>query len=219
MSVFENHPYFMNTHYSPLVLGFGLGVALVTPAFAQEAEPVASAPSTASASGLLGKRYVAASFILTETQDIDAPGYGLATAINLPLSARFDVGALFAHNWTEGDTSDHFQDLAAYVTAHGVCGDFRPFAKASLGYQWWREVSDDPWYQVDVGSEYLLTERLSLSAQLSWSEYLAADWNGGEWGVGTRANYWVTTNIATSATVAYTEGGTWTYGLGVVVRF
>lgn len=207
----------MNTHYSPLALSFGLAVALITPAFAQEPEPVASASPIAS--GLLGKRYVEASFILTGTHNLDSLGYGLATAVNLPLNSRFDVGALFAHNWAEGDSSTNFQDAAAYITAHGVCGDFRPFAKASLGYQWWQEVSDDPWYQVDVGSEYLLTERLSFSAQLSWSEFLANDWNGGEWGVGTRANYWVTTNVATSATVAYTEGGTWTYGLGVVVRF
>ena len=99
-----------------------------------------------------------------------------------------------------------------------MCGDFRPFATATLGYQWWA-TSNDPWYQLDVGSEYLVTERLSVSAQVSWSEFLAGNWNGGEWGAGGRAHYWLTKNLATSATAAYTEGGTWTYRLGVVFQF
>jgi hypothetical protein len=35
----------------------------------------------------------------------------------------------------------------------------------------------------------------------------------------TRANYWVTADIATSVNVTYTEGGTWTYGLAAVFQF
>jgi hypothetical protein len=70
-----------------------------------------------------------------------------------------------------------------------------------------------------VGGEYLVTQRFSVSVQLSWSEFLASDWNGGGFSGSTRANYWVTEAIATSLTVGYLEGGSWSYGLAAVFRF
>lgn len=191
-------------------IALGLAVACALPAFAQDETPLAS--------GLLGKRYVEASFIVTDTQNMTETGYGLGTAFNMPLGANLDAGASFAHNWAGDDSANEFQDLAAHLTAYQVCGDFRPFATATLGYQWW-QTSNDLWYQLEAGSEYLVTERLSLSAQVSWAEFIAADWNGGQWGAGSRANYWLTKNWAASALVAYTEGGTWTYSAGVVFQF
>lgn len=193
------------------LFALGLTTACALPAFAQDAAPTDS--------GLLGKRYVEASFIVTDTQHVSETGYGLGASVNMPITSNVDAGVLFTHNWSEGgDKANEFQDLAGHVTVYQVCGDFRPFATATLGYQWWA-TSNDPWYQLDVGSEYLVTERLSVSAQVSWSEFLAGNWNGGEWGAGGRAHYWLTKNLATSATAAYTEGGTWTYRLGVVFQF
>lgn len=198
-------------------LFLALGVLFAGSAFAQDDAP-ASATTPASSSGLLGKRYVEASVFLVDYQNAPDNGFGVGTAINVPLTAHVDVGATFQHNWREGDRRDNFQDLTAYVTGYTTCGDFRPFARASLGYEWWNP-SDDPFYQIDVGSEYLVNERLSFSAQVSWSEFLASDWNGGAFAGSARANYWITPVMATSATVTYNEGGTWACALGAVFVF
>ncbi|GEM_PF-2705429 len=199
---------------SSLALALGLASAFAAPAFAQAMEPVAAAPS----SGLLGKRYVEASLFLVDYQVIRDDGYGVGAAVNVPVAPNFDVGASFQHNWLEGDAGSNFQDLAVHATAYAECGDFRPFAKVTLAHEWWH-TSSDFWYQFDVGSEYLVTERFSVSARVNWSEYLASDWDGGVFGVAARANYWLTPDVATSATVSYTEGGTWTYGVAVVFQF
>lgn len=192
---------------------FALGAALLAPVSAD-----VSSDAPAPASGLLGKRYAEASAFLIDYHNFEDAGYGVGTAVNVPLAANIDAGAFFQHNWTESSASDHFEDLGAYVAAYTACGDFRPFAKATLAYEWW-PISDDPWYQLDVGSEYLLTERLSVSAQASWIEFLAADWNGGNFAASGRANYWLTQRIATSVNVIYTEGGSWGYGVAAVFQF
>ncbi len=80
-------------------------------------------------------------------------------------------------------------------------------------------MSDDPFYQLDAGSEYLVNERLSLSAQITWGEYLAEDWNGGNFSASTRANFWLTDALAASATLGCTEGGNWNYGVAAVFAF
>ena len=192
-----------------LTLALGLA-ALTTPALAQ------------SASGLLGKRYAEASAFAIDYNHFEDNGYGVGAAVNIPVASHLDVGVFFNETGIEGHSSDpsndDFQDLAGYATLYRVCGDFRPFARATLAYEWW-SVSDDPWYQLDAGSEYLVTDRLSVSAQVSWNEFLASDWNGGAFSTSARANFWVTKTIAASANVNYTEGGTWGYGVAAVFQF
>jgi hypothetical protein len=202
----------MQTLNTTLTLALGVA-ALTTPAFAQSSE---------AGSGLLGKRYAEAAGFAIDYNHYEDNGYGLGAAVNVPVAAHLDVGAFFNHTGIEGHSSDpsndDFQDLAGYVTAYTAVGDFRPFARATLAYEWW-SVSDDAWYQLDAGSEYLVTDRLSVSAEVSWDEFLAEDWNGGYFSTGVRANFWVTETIATSASVTYTEGGNWGYGVAAVFQF
>ncbi len=195
-----------------------LGLAAATTAFAQS-DATASASSSASASaGLLGKRYVEAQAFLIDYQNFEDNGFGVGAAVNVPVTANVDVGAWFQHNWTEGDQGDNFQDLALYVTGYCEHGDLRPFATASIAYEWW-SVSDDFWYQLDVGAEYTISDQLSVSARVGWFDYFSSDWDNGAFLVSTRANYWVTPTIATSLTVGYVEGGTWNYGVAAVFTF
>lgn len=194
-----------------LILALGLA-ALTTPALAQ----------SEAGSGLLGKRYAEASAFAIDYNHFEDNGYGVGATVNVPVSTHLDVGAFFNHTGIEGHSSDpsndDFQDLAAYAALYTAHGDFRPFAKATLAYEWW-SVSDDAWYQIDVGSEYLVTDRLSVSAEVSWDEFLAEDWNGGSFSTSARANFWVTDSIATSASVTYIEGGHWGYGVAAVFQF
>lgn len=180
----------------------------------------AFAPSSAAGadSGLLGKRYVEAAAFVLDYQNFEDNGYGVGTTVNLPVAASLDVGATFEHNWTEGDASDDFQDLSAFATWHGAAGPLRPFARAELGYEWWA-VSDDAFYAVDLGAEYPVTDRLSVSGSAGWSEFLAEDWNGGGFSASARANYWFTDALAASLTGSAFEGGTWSYGAAAVFRF
>jgi hypothetical protein len=187
---------------------------LVSSLFAQGSEPAAAAAD----SGVIGKRYVeVGAFILNYNHTSD-DGYAVGTTVNAPVSACLDVGATFEHNWLEGDRSENFQDLSAYVTYHRSYGWARSFLRAELGYEWWH-VSDDPYYSLDVGMEFPLTERLAVSAALNWSEFLASDWNGGAFAGKARAYYWLTDTVAASLRVTAFEGGTWSYGAAVLWKF
>lgn len=186
-------------------------LVLATPAFA---ESNATAPD----SGLLGKRYAEASALLLDYNNEPDNGFAVGTAINVPVATHLDLGASFEHDWLEGDRDENFQDLGVSLTAYTQHGSCRPFVRAELGYEWWH-VSNDPFYQIDVGSECLLTERLSVSAELSWSEFLAEDWNGGEFFATARANWWFTDTLAASLSGTAYEGGTWGYGAALVLRF
>ena len=177
---------------------FAFGVALASPVLAQ---------SDGSSSGLLGTRYVEASGILFNYTHMSEDSYTVGTDVNLPLCAHLDLGASLTHSW-----------LAVALTAYTAWGDFKPFAKASLGYEWWY-VSNDPFYQIDAGGEYRLTDRLSVSAQVTWLEYLAEDWNGGSFSASVRTNYWFTERLAGAVSLFSAEGGAWGYGLGVLLRF
>ena len=188
---------------------FAFGVALAAPVLAQ---------SDGYSSGLLGKRYVEASGILFNYAHSSDDSYTVGTDINIPLAAHLDLGASLTQSWLEGDQGENFQDLAVALTAYTAWGDFKPFAKASLGYEWWH-VSNDPFYQIDVGGEYRLTNRFSVSVQGTWIEYLADDWNGGSFSASARANYWFTERLAASVSLVSGEGGTWGYGLGALLRF
>ena len=179
----------------------------------------ASAPATSSSgSGLLGTRYVEAGTFAVDYQNYEDNSFGVGTTVNVPVASSIDVGATFEHTQEEGDSSENFQDLSAYATWHTTFGELRPFARAELGYEWWH-VSDDAFYEVSVGAEYSVTERLSVSGSVGWSEYLSEDWNGGEFFATARANWWFTDTLAGSLNGTAYEGGTWSYGAALVVRF
>ena len=83
------------------LFALGLTTACALPAFAQDAAPTDS--------GLLGKRYVEASFIVTDTQHVSETGYGLGASVNMPITSNVDAGVLFTHNWSEGgDKANEF---------------------------------------------------------------------------------------------------------------
>ena len=203
----------MKPTQATLALTLGLA-ALTPPAFAQPAP--AAAP--VAGSGLLGKRSAEAGAMISDNTNDSDDGYTAGATVNIPVRSFLDVGATFEHSWLEGDQGENFQDLSAFATAYTQRGAFRPFARAELGYEWWH-VSNDAFYQLDAGTEYLLNDRLSHSAQISWGEYLAEDWNGGGFSASTRANYWVTKSLAASGIIGYTEGGNWNYGLAAVFSF
>ncbi len=194
-----------------LALLASAALTLAAPAFA---EPTSTAPD----SGLLGKRYAEASTLLLDYNNDPDNGFAVGTAINVPVTAHLDLGASFEHDWLEGDRDENFQDLGVSLTAYTQHGSCRPFVRAELGYEWWH-VSNDPFYQIDAGSECLLTERLSVSAELSWSEFLAEDWNGGYFSGAVRGNYWLNTDLALYSKVTTIEGGNWAYTVGAVFAF
>ncbi len=203
---------------SRVVLGLALfgSVAFAQTPAVEPAETCACAASTGP--GLLGKCYVEASAHALDFNNTSFTEHGVGVAVNMPLAPRLDVGAIFEHTWEEGSLDENYQDLSAYATVYTEVGDLRPYVRAELGYEWW-PVSDDPFYAVEVGAEYLIGERLSLSAGVEWSEYLASDWNGGGFAANVRANLWLTDSLAGVVGVTGIEGGSWLYRLGAVYAF
>lgn len=204
---------------TPLNLRTLTRFALVCSALACGAFAQAAAPSAASSgSGLLGSRYVEAATFAVDYQSYEDNSFGVGTTVNIPVAASLDVGATFEHTQEEGDSSENFQDLSAYATWHAALGELRPFARAELGYEWWH-VSDDAFYEISLGAEYSICPRLSVSGSAGWSEFLAEDWNGGEFFATARANWWFTDTLAASLSGTAYEGGTWGYGAALVLRF
>lgn len=169
--------------------------SLAAPAFSQPAD----SPS------LLGKRYVEAFVGYTDynrfTSDI-----GMGATINLPLTASLDVGSTFLRNQQKGDSSTHYETLDLHLAAHRDCGPVRGFARATFGYEWW-SVENLWWYRLDLGAEHALTDRLLISAHVSWQDFFSSDMLAGRFSVTPKATYWLTPAIAVSGSLSYIETG------------
>jgi hypothetical protein len=184
-----------------------LALSLAIPAFS---EPVAS-PS------LLGKRYVEAFAQYTDYNHFTSD-YGAGATINVPVAAAFDAGATFLHNQQDGDSAQHYETLDLHLAAHRDLGPVRGFARATFGYEWWA-VENLWWYRLDVGTERALTDRLLVSAHVSWQDFLSSDMLAGRFSVTPRATYWLTPAIAVSASGSYIETGDLSAKLGLAFVF
>ncbi len=186
----------------------GLAVcSLAAPAFSQ----------TDDSPSLLGKRYAEAFVGYTDynrfTSDI-----GFGATVNVPVSASLDIGSTFLRNQQTSDASTNYETLDLHLAVHHDCGPVRGFARATLGYEWW-SVENLWWYRLDLGAEHALTERLLLSAHVSWQDFFSSDMLAGRWSITPKATYWLTPAIAASGSVSYIETGDLFYKLGVAFTF
>ncbi|MDF3056225.1 MAG: hypothetical protein K0R17_440 [Rariglobus sp.] len=184
-----------------------VALSLAAPAFAQSA----TSPS------LLGKRYVEGFASYTNYNHYPAD-FGFGATVNTPLCASFDVGSTFFHSRQEGDASHHYEMLDAHLAAHRDLGPVRAFARATLGYEWW-SVENLTWYRLDAGAERALTERLLISAHVSWQDFFSSDVLEGRFSVTSKATFWVTSSVAVSLSGAYIETGDLATRLGLAFVF
>jgi hypothetical protein len=184
-----------------------LTLAVCTPAFAQE---------NASSPNLIGKRYVETQFSYI---DYDASSdFALGSTFNLPLSASFDTGAAFVHTQEEGDDSQNYQVLGAYLTGYRDVGGTRAFARATLNYEWWA-VKNLWWYQADVGVERALGDHLLFTAYASWLDFLTDTFLDSSFSGTAKLTYWITPAVAFSGAGTLIEEGNIAYRLGLTLVF
>lgn len=185
----------------------GLALSLSSFAFAQGA---------ADTPGLLGTRYVETQF--SHIHYDNSSDFSLAVAFNQPLTSSFDVGLATSHTQEEGDDSQNYQTLGAYLAAHHDIGGFRVFARAGLNYEWW-SVKNLWWYQTDVGFERALNDRLLFTAYASWQDFLTDTFLDSTFFGTAKLTYWATSDLALSASFAVLERSAVAYRFGVAFAF
>ena len=185
-----------------------LTLAVAAPAFAQDA--------SASAPGLIGKRYVETQFSYIDYQG--SSDFSVATAFNQPLNASFDAGAAFSHTWEEGDDSHNYQVLGACLTAHRDFGKTRAFARGTINYEWW-SVKDLWWYQADVGFERALCDRVLFTAYGSYLDFLTDIFLESTFSGTAKLTCWAVPEIGVSASVSVIERGAVAGRLGFAYVF
>lgn len=195
-----------------------LALAVTGSAIAQTA-PVAQA-DVAADSGLLGKRYVFAGFGYLDVNHSTTDGFGIATAVNVPVSANLDVGIAYNHEWVENNSDINANILTGHATYYVVEGQFRPFVRGEFGHAWTDAVmGGDVWvWRADVGTEYLVNDKLSLSASAGYSDSFESGDNH-VWSGSVELSYWITPTIAIGGEFGLIEGGNHLYGVGAVFVF
>lgn len=166
--------------------------------------------------GLLGKRHVETQFSYIDYRGTS--DYALAAAFNQPLNASFDAGAAFTHTQQEGDASQNYQVLGAYLTAHRDFDGTRVFARATLNYEWWA-VKNLWWYQTDLGFERALGDRVVVTAYASWLDFLTDTFLESRFSGTAKLTWWATPDIGVSGAFSLIEGGVRAYRLGVAFVF
>jgi hypothetical protein len=175
------------------------------------------AATTPASSGLLGKRYVEAGFSFIDVNHTGTDVYGTGVNANLPITSNIDLGVSYDYGWVEGHSSfdSHLLDVAA--TTYFAQGAFKPFGSVSLGYNWVDGYNRSVW-GVAGGVEFEVNSKVSVTGSVGYDDDFKkgdnSSWNGAVSG-----HYWLTKDIAASATIALIEGGDVGYGVSVLWKF
>ncbi|HLP02485.1 MAG TPA: hypothetical protein VK163_10720 [Opitutaceae bacterium] len=191
-----------------------IGVA----AFAQSSVSTETTAPVATA-GLLGSRYIAAGFGWTDINHsgVDAMSTGLT--LNVPVTANVDVSLGYAYSWAEG-AIDLGHAAGATVTGYVVRGNLKPFASASLGYDWSPNSIDKDHgiWGADAGVEYALSDSFAVNASTGYTDDFGQH-RDSQWDATVGASYNFTSKLVGTASVSYIEGGSFGYAAGIAFRF
>ena len=187
------------------------------------------APTTSSSTGLLGQRYVDASFSAQDAHSFSDHAYGLGVAVNLPFNESLDFGLGYDYGWLNSSVDTRSHTLSASATTYTTYNGMKPFFGAALGYGWTRaEVGsfshkdNNGIWGLGAGVE-IPVKAVTLTPSLSYAD----SFKGGSTGVyaaGLEANHWFTKAVAGFADVSFSDarghgGEAWNYGVGVRVKF
>jgi len=193
----------------------------------------ASNPAPDLGSGVLGHRYADVGFAYTDVNHSPWDVWGLTGVINNPVTPNFDVSLDYTYSWVKGWSANHDNSVDVNGIYYLNYGAFKPFAAASLGYEWTRYsgyyVGEDTFVPASsdnratfsgrVGVEYQVTPQVSVQAQVQYSSDFKRNNNGESWDGDVTGRYWFTKQVAVYATVAWLEYGDWGYGAGVSYKF
>jgi len=185
---------------------------------AQQIQAPAASTSTESA-GLIGKRWITSEFSYYAISHSHKDVYGLASTYNAPVTAGLDAHASYDYVWTAGTPRNHITQANLGFTAYLDQGVFKPFVTGNLGYIWPQSEDRFVW-DTAVGVEYALCSKAFAVASVGYSDDFRHN-NGdqgtfaGKLGLG----YWVTKDIALTASVTQEEAGSHGFTVGAAWRF
>lgn len=178
--------------------------------------------ATTSGNGLLGNRYVAASFGVLDIKHSDRDNFGFGAVVNLPVASNIDVGLFAGYDWTEGAGGDHSTQGGGYVTYHIQEGAFRPYVSAEIGHaslSYGRlDHEDTTYYGAEVGTEYQINDKLFVDVSVGYGDAFE---NGDHsaWSTSATLSYWLQGDLCVGVSVSYIEHGEIAYGVGAAWKF
>lgn len=184
--------------------------------------------SDSTSSGLIGKRYVGADFLVKDFRDIDDNGNGGTLVFNQPVSDVVDLSASYSFNQINGDSLDLTQStLEIGAVYYNQLENYTPFMSASLGYGWdkWKfpapiqNDNDESFiYSIGFGVEVPLSNKTAAIGELSYQDGTDSDTEdsiGLELGV----NHWFTDKVALKTSVYIVEDDSVTFRIGARFAF
>jgi len=193
----------------------------------------------ASAAGLLGQRYAAATFdwALWDNGDVDGgkieDGHGITLALNQPLAENVDLALSYSYldaggrvDLGEGDVAEFdisAQSLLFGGTFYMPVGTVKPFIAANLGWARTRaagNTDNDAVYQIVPGVEIPAGDRASLTLFAAWNDYFDNEVeDDGSLNFGALAEFEVSSKWSVLARTSIDDDSNWGISVGALVRF
>ena len=212
-----------NSHLKTLVVAAAMTLGPIA-ALAQNANVAVPTPETTPPAGLLGSRYSEVDYNFTDLPGSDhADGFGLN--FNQPLRANLDFTA--GYNWAKADFGPFdakVQDLQAGVRAFSIMSWGRPYAEASVGWEWAKVagIHDDSFaYRVGVGAEFQVARAFVVTPFVNFVR--ATAFNASEVEMGAKVTYRLNREWSLTARAQYEavrhDRDSAEYSVGAVFHF
>ena len=163
--------------------------------------------------GLNGTDYLSPTYLYSNGDTLDYSGVGFR--LNKTLRHDFDLIATtgFTRSQRVAGARADSRDFDAGVRWHTTTGWGRPFAEATLGYNWWKygAARDNSFtYAFSTGVELQLTDKFSIAPLVGYADATAYDGGGDFYGV-LRTNCWIADRWSIRVNFSFSEDGN---GLG-----
>lgn len=214
----------MKISLKPLVLSFAVfGLALS--ASAQGAVPTSPGvtPATGSAYGLLGEKYMGATFGYTTIDDgppDSAHTYGFIASSPTEMA---NVDASFKYNYTSASAfgvDGHGHEFAIGATGYVRLSGMKPFAEANVGWGFAKVAGfteDSFGFLLGVGVEFQLAPRVALTPYVNYQEYTRI--GTGRWTYGVKSTFRMVQQFSASIGVELDDYESVSYKLAINRHF
>ncbi len=181
-------------------------LALCAPAPAAFAQ---GSTSLTTGRGLNGTDYISPTYLYSNGDNLDYSGVGFR--LNKTLRHDFDLIATtgFTRSQRVAGARADSSDFDAGVRWHTTTGWGRPFAEATLGYNWWKygATRDNSFtYAFSTGVELQLTDKFSIAPLVGYADATSYDGGGDFYGV-LRTNLWLDDRWSIRVNFSVSEDG------------
>ncbi len=183
----------------------------------------------ASAAGLLGERYAAATFdwVFPDDNDVDN-GRGVTLTLNQPLTTSIDLALTYSYldtgaNFGFGNIDISGQNLMFGGTYHMQAQGMKPFIGVSAGWLGTKvdgSTDNDTVFQIVPGVEIPAGEKASLRLYAAYSDYFDNEpEDEGVWSFGAVADFDINETWGLLTEINLDEDSNWGLSFGALVRF